>query len=437
VVSVPLSGISAYEAFEIDGTTVRYRFSWGENTCVYRLEVGDERTLTAADPALAFRVGLGLAPYFFSFLTPDRLVVRAGPLDDGERARWEHWYTHGLAEKSYRQGLDPGTRVACEPRQDAPSACAADGRAREGTLLMNGGGKDTAVAAELLRAAGVRARWLSVNEKPAQRALREASGDPAGPRVKGGWEKLPPVAAFRYPGQPPLLLFYDLAAVMAARMSGEAAVAVANERSADFGNLEYRGLDVNHQYTKSDAFERELVALLASLGCGVSLYSPLRPLYEVQIAQAFARLERYHPHFMSCNVGQTGGRRQWCGRCPKCAFLALILGPFLTGRQAAAIFGRDLLDDPALLPAFLELAGLEGHKPFECVGRPEEAVAALACWPEDRTPPLAIRELRARIPQPARAAAAAEILDSWGPEGLIPSELAGPIKEAWNRIRNI
>jgi hypothetical protein len=397
--------------------------------------VSDAGALEPPDPALAFRVGLGLAPYFFSFLTPDRLMVRAGPLDDGERARWERWYTHGLAEKCYRQGLDPGTRVVTEPRHDAPASCAPGGGG-DGTLLMNGGGKDTAVAAELLHAAGLRPRWLSVNENPAQSALREASGDAAGPRVKGGWEKLPPVGAFRYQGQPPLLLFYDLAAVMAARMSGAGAVAVGNERSADFGNLEYRGLDVNHQYTKSDAFERELSALLASLGCGVRLYSPLRPLYELQIAQAFAGLTRYHPHFMSCNVGQTGGRRQWCGRCPKCAFLAVILGPFLTAAQTAAIFGRDLLDDPGLLPTFLELAGLEGHKPFECVGRPEEAVAALACWPEARTPPLAIRELRARIPQAAREAARAEILDAWGPEGLIPPELSTPLREAWNRMRS-
>lgn len=430
-----MNGVSSYDSFAIDGATVRYHFSWGGHTCTYRLQVSGEQPLAAPDPALAFRVGLGLAPYFFSFLTPDRLVVRAGALSDGERARWERWYTLGLAEKCYRQGLDPGTTVECEPRQEAPAACAPDERGRQGTLLMNGGGKDTAVAAELLRGAGVRPRWLSVNEKPAQRALREASGDREGPQVKGGWEKLPPVGAFRYQGQPPLLLFYDLSAVMAARMSDAALVAVGNERSADFGNLAYRGLEVNHQYTKSDAFERELAGLLAALRCGIALYSPLRPLYELQIAQAFAGLTRYHAHFMSCNVGQTGGRRQWCGRCPKCAFLALILGPFLTPEQTSAIFGRDLLDDPALLPTLLELAGLEGHKPFECVGRPEEALAALACWPADRTPPLGVRELRARVPEDARRRAADEVLEAWGPPGLIPNELQPRLEDAWRALR--
>lgn len=429
-----MSDASAYESFEIDGARVRFRFRWREHSCAYRLEVLGDGPLAAPDPALAFRVGLGLAPLFFSFLTPDRLVVRAGPLPPGERERWERWYTHGLAEKCFRLGLEPGTTVACEPAGEAPGACA-PAPAGAGTLLMNGGGKDTAVAAELLRAAGVPFEWLSVNEKPSQRRLREAAGGGPGLRVKGGWEALPPVAEFRHPGMPPLLLFYDLAAVMAARMAGAAAVAVGNERSADFGNVVHHGLEVNHQYTKSDAFERELAALLEALGCGVSFYSPLRPLYELQIAEVFARLTRYHHDFMSCNVGQVGGRSEWCGRCPKCAFLALALGPFLPDGGGAAIFGRDLLDDPALLPTFRELAGIEGHKPFECVGRPEEALAAVAAWPEGRGEPLAVRELRARVPAERLRAAAAEVLGAWGPEGLIPADLAPRLRRAYAELR--
>jgi hypothetical protein len=401
---------------------------------VYRLEVRGEPPLAAADPALAFRVGLGLAPYFFSFLTPEHLLVRAGPLAPDEIERWQRWYTLGLAEKCYRLGLDPGTRVTCEPSRDVAAACAPPG-ARSGLLLMNGGGKDTAVAAELLREAGVPFRWLTVNEKPAQRELREASGTPGGLQVQGGWERLPPLGAFRHQGQPPVLLFYDLAAVLAAQIGGAAAVAVANERSADFGNLEYRGLEVNHQYTKSHAFESELADWMAGpLAAGVRFYSPLRPLYELQVARVFATLRQYHARFMSCNVGQTGGRKQWCGKCPKCAFAALILSPFVSPAEALAIFGRDFLDDRLLLPTFLEIAALEGHKPFECVGRPEEALAAVQAWPEGRPAPLAVRELRARVPEERRAAAAAEVLDAWGPPGLVPEELREPLAQAYRTL---
>ncbi len=40
------------------------------------------------------------------------------------------------------------------------------------------------------------------------------------------------------------------------------------------------------------------------------------------------------------------------------------------------IQGGDVLADETLLPLFEELLGLTGHKPFECVGTPEETAAA-------------------------------------------------------------
>jgi hypothetical protein len=36
------------------------------------------------------------------------------------------------------------------------------------------------------------------------------------------------------------------------------------------------------------------------------------------------------------------------------------------------IFGKNLFADKALLPLFRELLGMEGCKPFECVGTNEE-----------------------------------------------------------------
>lgn len=49
---------------------------------------------------------------------------------------------------------------------------------------------------------------------------------------------------------------------------------------------------------------------------------------------------------------------------------------FLPKEQLMAIFGGNLLNDTSLLPTYRELLGLEGHKPFECVGTPDESKAA-------------------------------------------------------------
>jgi len=384
------------------------------------------------DPALAFRVGLAFAPYFAGFLSPHRLVVRAGGLPEGERALWERWYTLSLAEKCFRYGLDVGTRIDCESDQ---SFKAGSSNPEGGALLMNGGGKDTVVAAELLRRAGIPFGWLSINEKPAQRLLRETFGAASFLRASAGWESLPPLKSFRYHGTAPVLLFYDFVGLLVAEMYGCRDLVVGNEKSADFGNLVYQGVEVNHQYTKSQAFEAVLAGYAREvLGSRVRFYSVLRPFFELQVAEVFSRLTAYHPHFMSCNEGQVGGRREWCGKCSKCAWTYLILAPFLPEAAMAAIFGRNLLEEAGLLPTYLELAGLQGHKPFECVGTPEEALAAVSLWPTGREEPLAVREVRSRVPA-KRLAEAAGGLFHYGSPGLIPEELHGPLREAYEALR--
>jgi hypothetical protein len=107
----------------------------------------------------------------------------------------------------------------------------------------------------------------------------------------------------------------------------------------------------------------------------------LRPLSELQIAQIFARSERFLPVFTSCNAAfRLDERRRidrWCGNCPKCRFVFLALAPFVEHDRLVAVFGSDLLADPAQLDGYRALLGLEGHRPFECVGEVEESQAAL------------------------------------------------------------
>lgn len=425
----PADPAAVFEDVIIQGTAVRLLYSWEGSRYAYRIDVEGAPSGRAPDPALAFRVGLGFAPFFAGFLSPERLIVRAGALDPNEIRLWERFYTRSLAEKSFRHGLDPGTSVVVESDrvwEAAPSS------AGEGVLLMNGGGKDSAVAAEILREAGIGFRWLSVRPGRAQEAVAEASGVPHAIRVRGGWETVPPVRLFRYQGPAPVLLFYDLVAVLAAQMTGAAWVATGNERSADQGNLEWRGVEVNHQYTKSHAFEADLNHLLGDLGSPVRLFSVLRSLWDLQVAELFASLPAYHAAFASCNLGQVGGRAAWCGRCPKCAATALALAPFLPARTLSGFFGRDLLDDAEMLPVFLALAGIEGTKPFECVGTPDEALAAAALAPGDT---LALREIRRQVGPDRLAAAVREVLGGWNEQTLATAEMALAIRAAIARLR--
>ncbi|MEX0914549.1 MAG: hypothetical protein WDZ60_01545, partial [Wenzhouxiangellaceae bacterium] len=59
------------------------------------------------------------------------------------------------------------------------------------------------------------------------------------------------------------------------------------------------------------------------------------------------------------------------------------LAPFMDVDPMRAIFGRDLLDEPAQTSAFAALLELDGPRPFECVGEADEARAALVMLAAD------------------------------------------------------
>jgi hypothetical protein len=91
---------------------------------------------------------------------------------------------------------------------------------------------------------------------------------------------------------------------------------------------------------------------------------------------------------MSCNRAfvRDPARRSpgWCGDCPKCRSVYLSLAPSMDPAELVAIFGRDLLADPAQIAGFLELVDPDA-KPFECVGEIDEArVAVVLLAADDR-----------------------------------------------------
>ncbi|HYE75655.1 MAG TPA: hypothetical protein VEF04_20090, partial [Blastocatellia bacterium] len=67
----------------------------------------------------------------------------------------------------------------------------------------------------------------------------------------------------------------------------------------------------------------------------------------------------------------------WCNRCAKCVFLFACFAAFLPKKDVVAIFGADLFAKKRLLPLFRRILGIEGFKPFDCVGEPEEMILAM------------------------------------------------------------
>ena len=211
-------------------------------------------------------------------------------------------------------------------------------------------------------------------------------------------------------GHVPVTGIISAIAVLAAVLGERDAVVMSNEWSASVPTLEHDGRPVNHQYSKSAAFEaafRDGRSPPTPPGCPTT--SPRCATGpSCGSAERFAGLTRYHGTFRSCNrafhIDTVARLDHWCGQCDKCCFIDLILAPFMSAEAAArGVRGRrraaaEPLDNPELAPKFRALLG-SGTKPFECVGEVNECRAAvvLAARRADRAGTPLLQELAAEV----------------------------------------
>lgn len=301
--------------------------------------------------------------------------------------RWQaEWLTRlwreGLAEFAWRNQLDVSDWPEIPAGKAEQTSAGALGLGKCALVAM-GGGKDSLVALERVLSAGQAAHTVQVGSAP---LIGEVAAV-AGQRHLIVRRRMDPVlgqlnrrGAFN--GHVPITAINLAVLSLLALLGDYRRVIFANERSADEHTLiDGRGRAVNHQFSKSFAFERMFAAWVKCyIATDLEVFSILRRDRELAICREFACLDRYHGVFSSCNRNfhLDGSRTErWCGQCPKCHFVFLALAPFLPPERMTGIFGRDLLDDTQQLEGFRQLLALDGVKPFECVGEATEARAAL------------------------------------------------------------
>jgi UDP-N-acetyl-alpha-D-muramoyl-L-alanyl-L-glutamate epimerase len=302
---------------------------------------------------------------------------------DQWQADWlNQLYRHGLAEFAYRNRLTAAGWQPFAGSGGPATAVAAAGLARR-SLVPMGGGKDSLVAWSRLQRQGHSVDSIQIGASALIRQIGERLPgrhwqivrhlDPglAQLNARGAWNGHVPVTAIN-----------AAILVVAALWLDYDQVVFANERSAEEASLiDEHGAEVNHQFSKSHAFERMFDEWIRRyLASDLRVFSILRRDRELAICREFAGLTEFHQLFSSCNRNfHLDGPRteRWCGQCPKCHFVYLGLAPFMQPARMQAIFGRDLLADSSLTESFAELLALDGAKPFECVGEADEARAAV------------------------------------------------------------
>lgn len=376
-----------FEAYSFDEQTKTLELRYGmddelrfKETFTFDFDFSgyDPQVLDRAFQNLFFMAGV---TYYKRYIPPE-IIVKAGQLDKASAEFFSKTYQRGLGEFWYMNKLDPKTPVTFPVNATELQVTESTGK---GELVSVGGGKDSLVTVELLRGNFPDMATWSLGHKSQLKPLIDRIGLPHY-WVEREWDKqlieLGKKDGLR--GHVPISAIFACVGTVVAILAGKRDVVMSNEQSANEPTLVYQGVEINHQYSKSQEFEQDYQAQLQRcFGDTLRYYSFLRPLSELHIAEIFTQkaFEKYKDVFSSCNRAFThdSDKMFWCGECPKCAFVFLALTPFVPREQLEQLFhGKNLLKDPNLEGMYKQLLGIDGDKPLECVGEIKESRAAMS-----------------------------------------------------------
>lgn len=332
----------------------------------------------------ALELILGIS--YYKLYCPSKIVT-SFDLSQEQADFWNIVYRKGLGEFLYQNKLKP-EQLAKFPYLEGVKTESKSIEVENKILLGIGGGKDSIVAAELLKNnpmwGGVTSFVLETQKIDliAESVMKRIGNSSL--KIRRGLDiKIFEEHPNSYNGHIPISAIIAFTGFLSAILYGYKYVVVANEYSSDFGNVEYCGEEINHQWSKSMEFE-ELFQEYTNrfITKSVKYFSLIRQFHELRVAQIFAEnCEKYFQEFTSCNknfkIYKERSESLWCGKCPKCAFVFLILAPFINKKKLIKIFGKNILADKKLIFLFKDLLGFGKVKPFDCVGTFEEARVAL------------------------------------------------------------
>jgi hypothetical protein len=377
-----------FKKYELDRTSgqVKFYYSFDDKinlTEIFKFNASKvewKKTNAKLIDTILFNLHLAAGVSYYKIYCSKIIIIDSGNLNRAQAKFWDNLYTNGLGEFFYKNKIDfrglinfPCSQAVSKPIKFSPP---------DRSLVPVGGGKDSIVTAELLKNGRHDFSLFTLRDSQIQKEVSRLIGRN---RIVVGREMDNKIFELNkkgaYNGHVPISAIYSFSALLAAALYGYKNIIFSNEQSANYGNVKYLDKKINHQYSKSFAFEKSLSEYINRyITPSVKYFSLLRPFSELKIVEIFSKYKKYFKTFSSCNRNfkLTGGQSErWCGECAKCAFVFALLSAFLPKKNLLEIFGKNLYADKKLLNIFLELLGEKNFKPFDCVGTPEEMKLAM------------------------------------------------------------
>lgn len=386
----------SFDALVLDGHDVaegrlslRYTLRGPESiTFTEVIDFGDILGAAQPHPLLARLLALTCSLSYYKAAAPPHIEIAFGT-HEFEKHYLRTLIEGGLGEFAYRNDLPDALTPVVSGPEAGDNPVRDDFDAGATPLVPVGGGKDSVVSIEALRTHGITPMLFSVNRyDPIDRCIEVSGCDSVHVRRSIDRALIEANAAGAHNGHIPVTAINSVIGLIVAQANDFGPVVLSNERSSNIGNIEWLGRDVNHQWSKSLAYETLLRDTLTQYGFDQDRYfSLLRGLSESQIADRFATCTDYFGVFTSCNrlfaLDPAKRATSWCGICPKCQFVFILLAPRLGRATLEEIFGRNLFDDTGNRDGFADILGIGVHKPFECVGEYYEAAEAMLAVIDD------------------------------------------------------
>ncbi|MBI4101349.1 MAG: hypothetical protein HY443_00085 [Candidatus Nealsonbacteria bacterium] len=336
---------------------------------------------------LVFHLGLIEMPSYWKTTCSPVIEVRAGHLDRKQIKWWKKLFIDGLGQFYFENKIDWRPKnfleITCFQQNGSDFR---EFKLKDRYLVPFAGGRDSIVTLEDLKKKKEEIALFTVNPiEKIQKAVKIS-------RVKKQIivrriidKSLLKLNKRGYlNGHTPFTSLLSFLAALCAVIFDYRNIVFSNEKSANEGNVEYLGKNINHQWAKSSEFEKMFSSYARKyLAENLNCFSHLRKYGELEISQMLTWHPQYFPVFSSCNAGMRIGKEghliakeRWCGNCPKCLFVYLSLYPFLSEKELNLIFGKNIFENKNLLPILQGLLGQRSVKPFECVGTRKESLLA-------------------------------------------------------------
>lgn len=401
--------IFSYESYTWKIDANRFHAQWNFINGEHKYQPSITLSLTSPSPkinknaidTLVFHLGLAeIFSYWKATISP-KILIRAGVLTPEQVLWWEKLHLNGMGQFFYENHIDDfldsfhWINKSSSPFSKISLDCT-----QKTNLVLLGGGKDSFVTSQLLTEHQQNIAGFSLNSTPVISRMKqefcfqnltiaERTIDPTLINLNSqGYLN----------GHTPFSSYLAFAGLLAAYLHGYQSVISSNEASSEEGNTILSGLSINHQYSKTLEFEKDFQSYLSDyFSSQISYFSLLRPLYELQISGIFSLYPKYFSSFRSCNIGQRSDA--WCGNCPKCLSVYLLLSPYLEISQLNSIFGQDVLTNSKLLPIFQAMVENDKARPFECIGTRDETIVAayLTLNKYGNNPPILLKYFQEKI----------------------------------------